>query len=131
MTIMDLAQQLQIILTGIPFISVSSKATAVQAMTDFDTLAESHMPSSTDQDFGAFTNYWIISGEGHREGQRRKMIYWDNGPKFDPFNLASTTSWRLVSDGSGQFWLVTSYAQSQPGKDDLREGWRHPFLLLQ
>ncbi|CAE7356270.1 FCPA [Symbiodinium natans] len=116
MTIMDLAQQLQIILTAIPFISVSSKATAVQAMSNFDTLAESHMPTSTDQGIGAFTNYWIISGENHRSGQRGKMIYWDNGPKSDPFNSAPTSGWRLVSDGNGQFWLVTGYAASQAGK---------------
>ena len=74
------------------------------------------MPTSTDQGIGAFTNYWIISGENHRSGQRGKMIYWDNGPKSDPFNSAPTSGWRLVSDGNGQFWLVTGYAASQAGK---------------
>ncbi|CAE7498035.1 FCPA, partial [Symbiodinium pilosum] len=116
MTLIDLAQQLQIILGSIPFISVSSKAKAIQALHDFDTEAESSMPVSTDEGFGAFSTFWVIAGNGHREDQRGAMIYWTDSPRVYPFNHDVRATFRFFPDGEGEYWMVTSDSSDKPGK---------------
>jgi len=115
-TIMDLKLQLAAILTAIPFISAGSKVTALQAMTDFDILAEAKIPTESDT-FSHLTQYWLMTTNGnnhdHMKGQ---AIYWDNGEANAPFSQDPKTVWRLVSDLHGEYWLVTGEGQNPPNK---------------
>ena len=113
---MDLKLQLAAILTAIPFISAGSKVTALQAMTDFDILAEAKIPTESDT-FSHLTQYWLMTTNGnnhdHMKGQ---AIYWDNGEANAPFSQDPKTVWRLVSDLHGEYWLVTGEGQNPPNK---------------
>ncbi|CAE7573832.1 FCPA [Symbiodinium sp. CCMP2592] len=112
-TILDLKAQLAAILAAIPFISPASKATAVQAMSDFDSLAATVVPTSP-LAFSRLAEYWIFAG-GHRPAERGKALFWDNGPQTYPFNEDSSKVWRLLSDGLGEYWLVTGDHQNPSG----------------
>lgn len=111
-TIMDLKSQLAAILAAIPFISPTSKATAVQAMTDFDALAANEVPRSS-VPMSSLEHYWIFTSQGHRVTGR--SLFWDNGPQEFPFSQDPSTAWRLLPDGLGEYWLVTGDGQQPAG----------------